>query len=93
MDCKEEDNGEKTCNRFPHRDIFVERVIPHDQYSRASKNHEHDIALIKLSKRAPSTDSISPICVPTADMAAELQVDRESFVVAGWGKPSYTDCK
>ncbi|XP_039443785.1 serine protease easter-like isoform X1 [Culex pipiens pallens] len=91
VDCKEEDNGEKTCNRFPHRDIFVERVIPHDQYSRTSKNHEHDIALIKLSKRAPSTDSISPICVPTADMASELRVDRESFVVAGWGKSSDLD--
>lgn len=90
-DCKEEDNGERTCNRFPHRDIPVETVIPHEQYSKHTLNHEHDIAVIKLSKRAPSTDSISPICIPTAEMDSELLVNRESFVVAGWGKTSETE--
>ncbi|XP_055634923.1 CLIP domain-containing serine protease B4-like [Toxorhynchites rutilus septentrionalis] len=84
-DCKDDLSGNTYCNKFPHRDFEVEKIIVHEGYSRMRKNKEHDIALLKLSRAAPETDSISPICIPTTDMDTNLDVERESFDVTGWG--------
>ncbi|XP_058823724.1 CLIP domain-containing serine protease B15-like isoform X1 [Topomyia yanbarensis] len=84
-DCKEEEFGRMRCNKFSHRDFAIEKVVIHEEYSSKNLNKEHDIALLKLAKSAPRTDSILPICLPTAEMVSQMKIEDELFDVAGWG--------
>ncbi|XP_058454468.1 CLIP domain-containing serine protease B4-like isoform X2 [Malaya genurostris] len=84
-DCKDEEFGRSRCNKFPHRDFDIEKVFVHEGYSSTRLNKEHDIALLKLAKSAPSTDSISPICLPTVEMDSRMEPEKSLFDVAGWG--------
>lgn len=74
--------NENVCND-PYRDIGVEEVIIHEQYSPQSFNQHNDIALIRMSQKVVFTDFIKPIC---------LQVDStpsyvgQAVTVAGFGK-------
>ncbi|CAG5030908.1 unnamed protein product [Parnassius apollo] len=78
-DCVEVEGGGSDCTDgalvFP-----IEHIIAHPNYGL----RRHDIALIRISKTAPYTDFIRPICLPTTDVTISPRSDMRLYV-AGWG--------
>lgn len=81
MNINSDDDGATPIN------VEVAEVIPHAQYDQnAIKN---DIALLKLTRSvAPFNKTVTPICLPNADVAA---TNLEGFRphIAGWGTLSF----
>lgn len=82
-DCQPTDDGQICAN--PVQDFNIAEVIAHPQYRPESRDKLHDIALIRLDRVAPSSDSILPICLP-AGQALTKRYDGNRLIVAGWGK-------
>ncbi|XP_062557292.1 uncharacterized protein LOC134222163 [Armigeres subalbatus] len=68
-------------------DIYVEKVIVHEQYN--EKTIQNDVALIRLQSEAPFTDMIRPICMPVEEPMRSLNLTYYSPFVAGWGTTSF----
>ncbi|CAH0403400.1 unnamed protein product [Chilo suppressalis] len=83
---KEVDCVDGVCADLPVK-LEVVQVTTHEDY----KNH--DIAILTLSDDAPYTDTIRPICFPSAEDLRERMV----FSASGWGeivnKGVYSDVK
>lgn len=67
--------------------VGIEEAIPHEQYRDNSANKENDIALIRLDRDIRFSDSIRPICLPSA-VAQERSAPASGtqYTVAGWGR-------
>ncbi|XP_037913262.1 serine protease 7-like isoform X1 [Hermetia illucens] len=65
-------------------EVGIEEVIAHELYNANSANRYHDIALIRLSREIPYSDSIRPICLP-ATVSFERSAINTELRVAGWG--------
>ncbi|XP_077283142.1 ovochymase-like [Arctopsyche grandis] len=67
----------------PHQDFNVEEAIPHPGFSDTNVNRKDDIAIIRLSRDAPSTAFIYPICLANGTLRTNTG---DSLFVAGWGR-------
>ncbi|KAF2891877.1 hypothetical protein ILUMI_14313 [Ignelater luminosus] len=85
-DC-DEIGGFRDCIE-PAVDYGVEETIPHSDYDDNSRNRYHDIALIRLNRVITTSDTIRPICMPTA---SERAAPSEILWVAGWGRTEYAN--
>ncbi|KAJ2937786.1 hypothetical protein O0L34_g18566 [Tuta absoluta] len=72
--------------------IPIEKVIAHEEYNPSNRLRRHDIALLRLTKMAPYTDFIKPICLPLTDITTASLPDIK-FYVAGWGAINETHSK
>lgn len=67
--------------------VGIEETILHEQYRDNAPNKENDIALIRLDQDIRFSDSIRPICLPSA-VAQERSAPASGtqYTVAGWGR-------
>ncbi|XP_017149978.1 serine protease grass-like isoform X2 [Drosophila miranda] len=82
VDCRIVDS--KTSCQLPYEDIGIEKIIPHEGYSRFTQ--KNDIALVKLVRDVVFKDHINPICLP---LYVELQksiLETKVMRVTGWGR-------
>ncbi|XP_001358502.3 serine protease snake isoform X1 [Drosophila pseudoobscura] len=68
------------------QDIKILIIILHPKYR--SSSYYHDIALLKLTKRAQLSDQVRPACLW---QVPELQI--KSVVAAGWGRTEFLGAK
>ncbi|XP_078342560.1 serine protease 1-like isoform X2 [Oculina patagonica] len=61
------------------QNIPIEKIIKHPQYA-AHKNHDYDLALIKLKSPLTYNNRVRPVCLPKFD----FDVGTNCFVT-GWG--------
>ncbi|XP_026316177.1 phenoloxidase-activating enzyme-like [Hyposmocoma kahamanoa] len=66
--------------------IPIEKVISHPDYNNNDrKTRKHDIALIRMSKSAPTdSDFIRPISLPTSDITLSIP-SGQLLIETGWG--------
>lgn len=64
--------------------IPIEKEIIHPDFKRGKGTLINDIGLLKLTKNAPYTEFIRPICLPYEDITLEPEADLR-LTVAGWG--------
>ncbi|XP_039970554.1 serine protease 7 [Bactrocera tryoni] len=83
---KQTDCNDYSCAPAAIR-VGIEETIPHAQYRDDSPNKENDIALIRLDQDIRFSDSIRPICLPSA-VAQERSTPASGtqYTVAGWGR-------
>lgn len=81
-DCDDSFANEVVCND-PPVDISIAEKIPHEGYNPTDQHHYNDIALLRLSRPAPYTDFIRPICLPSLDQLRAANHVGESMIVAG----------
>ncbi|KAH8278574.1 hypothetical protein KR018_005334 [Drosophila ironensis] len=65
--------------------LGIEEVRAHESYNERTPNRVHDIGLLRLERNVRYSDSIKPICLPSA-LGAEARQAGQSFTVAGWGR-------
>lgn len=66
------------------QDIDVKTVIAHEGYDAEQKLH--DIALLRLTKKAIITENVKTICIPmNFDEKVENLEEGKNMEVAGWG--------
>ncbi|XP_047994323.1 phenoloxidase-activating enzyme-like [Leguminivora glycinivorella] len=82
------DSKDEDCTEEPVV-IPIERVIPHPDFDPTKRLRRHDIALLRLSRLAPYTDFIRPICLPTSDLTTYFPPSGRLFA-AGWGPNNET---
>lgn len=71
-------------------DIRVSERIGHESYDSSTRNHEHDIALLRLERDVEFTDFIRPICLPVFNNLEHKDFsDHDNYTVAGWGKTEF----
>ncbi|XP_067619735.1 serine protease 7 [Eurosta solidaginis] len=67
--------------------VGIDEKIPHELFNNNSPNKENDIALIRLSQDVRFSDSIKPICLPSAvQQEPVVPTSGTLYTVAGWGK-------
>ncbi|XP_066248818.1 ovochymase-like [Euwallacea similis] len=59
----------------------INQTIVHSAYSKKSKNHHNDIALIYLNKHIKMSDFVKPIC-----LAMQEDPYCRKYYISGWGK-------
>ncbi|XP_026316063.1 phenoloxidase-activating enzyme-like [Hyposmocoma kahamanoa] len=65
--------------------IPIEKITAHPNYNPYdTKTRRHDIALLRLTKPAPYSDFIHPICLPTSDLTLSPPSGWQ-LIAAGWG--------
>ncbi|XP_055963656.1 transmembrane protease serine 5 [Sorex fumeus] len=71
----------------PHQGAVVEKIIPHPLYS--ARNHDYDIALLRLQTPLNFSDSVGAVCLPAEDR--HFPAGSQCWV-SGWGHtdPSHT---
>ncbi|XP_017777054.1 PREDICTED: serine protease easter-like isoform X2 [Nicrophorus vespilloides] len=84
-DCLSDGAGGFDCSE-PPVDIPVEERIAHEKYNPLDTNQYHDIALLRLSRDAPYTAYINPICLPIKKTELQKDLTGDNLFVAGWGK-------
>ncbi|XP_053947425.1 serine protease 7 [Anastrepha ludens] len=83
---KEVDCNEYSCTSAALR-VGVEETIPHEQYRDNSANKENDIALLRLDQDVRFSNSIRPICLPSAvKQERSAPASGTLYTVAGWGR-------
>lgn len=84
----DDDCDEDHCSD-PPVNIQIAESIVHEGYQPYSKNREHDIALLRLSRPVNFTKWIKPLCLPTTSTLRGLDYGVETtFTVSGWGAVS-----
>ncbi|XP_058448816.1 uncharacterized protein LOC131428788 [Malaya genurostris] len=68
-------------------DIYVDRTFIHEQYN--EKTIQNDVALIRLQRNVPLSDSIKPICLPVEEAIRSFDLTYYSPFVAGWGTTTF----
>ncbi|CAH3155316.1 unnamed protein product [Porites lobata] len=66
----------------PEQLIEATKIFIHDNYKR--RNHENDIALVKLNRKVKLGKYVSPVCLPEKDK--DLAIPGKHGYVAGWGE-------
>lgn len=77
----------------PVVDIPLAELIVHEKYQPYSKDHENDIALLRLNRSVKFTKWIKPLCLPTTSNLRDKEYDGNNllnYYVAGWGRVSST---
>lgn len=70
-------------------DIPLAESIVHEDYKPYSRDHENDIALLRLNQSVEFTDWIKPLCLPIASVLRDKDYGNETVLtVAGWGRVS-----
>ncbi|XP_077295213.1 phenoloxidase-activating enzyme-like [Arctopsyche grandis] len=83
-DCSKDNSfGDISCID-KHVSIPIEKIIIHPDYD-PSNSYKNDIAIIRLTKEAPNTDTIGPICLPENDLTIGKKDNELFFKMAGWG--------
>ncbi|CAG9769232.1 unnamed protein product [Ceutorhynchus assimilis] len=59
----------------------ISKVIVHENYSKTSKNHHNDIALISLNSAVRLSEYVQPIC-----LLDEEAPEVKKYYISGWGK-------
>ncbi|XP_066150915.1 ovochymase-like [Euwallacea fornicatus] len=59
----------------------INKTIVHSAYSKESKNHHNDIALLYLNKHVRISDFVRPIC-----LAMQEDLNCRQYYISGWGK-------
>lgn len=62
----------------------ISEVIAHKKYRKNSKDQQHDIALIRLSKKVQNNDFVLPVCLPL-DPEHWNNNKGVTHEVTGWG--------
>lgn len=72
----------------PHQGEVVEKIIPHPLYS--ARNHDYDIALLRLQTPLNFSDSVGAVCLPAEER--DFPGDSQCWV-SGWGHtdPSHSE--
>ncbi|XP_025409654.1 atrial natriuretic peptide-converting enzyme isoform X2 [Sipha flava] len=68
---------------FFGRKVKVEKIIRHEMYNNGPVQHDHDIALFKLSEKLTFHEFLLPVCLPTPNMVLKTNI---SCTVIGWGR-------
>lgn len=84
-DCDDSFTDGTVCND-PPVDIPIEEKVPHSNYDPQGSNQHNDIALLRLSREAPITTFIRPICLPVDSTIRNNLFEKQTLSVAGWGK-------
>lgn len=91
-------SGQRVCAP-PVVDVPVDNIQVHSEYEPNTSKPTglwNDIALIRLERSVPTTESVQPVCLPLRlanskeDVSIESKVDF-TLTVVGWGKISNTD--
>lgn len=82
QDCTQVEAGGQDCTEGAIR-IPIESIIAHTEYNPSFAPRYHDIALIRMTRVAPYSDFIRPICLPKVDITARFP--DFNFTTAGWG--------
>ncbi|XP_054986436.1 transmembrane protease serine 5 isoform X2 [Sorex araneus] len=71
----------------PHQGAVVEKIMPHPLYS--ARNHDYDIALLRLQTPLNFSDSVGAVCLPAEDQ--HFPAGSQCWV-SGWGHtdPTHT---
>lgn len=76
IDC---DSKNKTCAPKPQV-IKIKKIISHPLYDDKTKQHKHDIGLIRLSTSANFTTYVYPIC-----LIKLMDFEPFEYWLSGWG--------
>ncbi|KAL4121979.1 hypothetical protein QTP88_014394 [Uroleucon formosanum] len=68
---------------FFGRKVKVEKIIRHEMYNNGPVQHDHDIALFKLSEKLTFHEFLLPVCLPPPNMVLKANI---SCTVIGWGR-------
>ncbi|XP_050424656.1 atrial natriuretic peptide-converting enzyme [Adelges cooleyi] len=68
---------------FFGRKVKVEKIIRHEKYNNGPVQHDHDIAIFKLSERLTFHEFLLPVCLPKPNMVLKPNI---SCTVIGWGR-------
>ncbi|XP_073814913.1 serine protease ea-like [Musca autumnalis] len=83
-DCLVDYRGRKEC--MPRViDIRIDYAIVHPAYIPASREHFHDIAIIRLKESVAGYPHLIPICLPVDPSIRYKKFTKRVVSVAGWG--------
>ena len=73
-------------------DVAIQDVKIHKEYN--PRNYDNDIAILTLEEAVDFNEAVSPICLPSFDVAKTETVSRGRFTgkqpfVAGWGSTKF----
>uniref|UniRef100_A0A182MDL9 CLIP domain-containing serine protease n=1 Tax=Anopheles culicifacies TaxID=139723 RepID=A0A182MDL9_9DIPT len=66
-------------------DVDIEKIIVHSSYDSKDKNHNHDIALIRLNQDINYSTTVRPLCLPLSTSIRSRKHAGFTSYVAGWG--------
>lgn len=73
-------------------DIPIAERIVHENYHQNSRDHENDIALLRLNQSVQFTKWIKPLCLPIVSSLRDKEYDDKNVLtIAGWGQVSFYD--
>lgn len=71
-------------------DVPIAERIVHENYHPYSKNHDNDIALLRLNQSVQFTKWIKPLCLPIVSSLRDKDYDDKNVLtIAGWGRVSF----
>ncbi|XP_018569134.1 melanization protease 1-like [Anoplophora glabripennis] len=83
VDCEKQDDGTTKCVDEPVQDLFIEKIIPHPNFTKEYENENgfNDIGLLRV-KGMKLADNVQPICLPTG---VARNAELGSVIITGWG--------
>lgn len=71
-------------------DIPIAERIVHENYHPHSRDHENDIALLRLNQSVQFTKWIKPLCLPVVSSLRDKEYDDKNVLtIAGWGRVGF----